>query len=194
MPLLDLYLQGTPVEDSPSLWQELSLTLALSPKQSIPTQMWLSSPAHQLLPALPHPTVSFQSPSRLLPVVTASKGEADAWKHFEEEEAVWVAGPRPVVQSREGENPLGLTGVGAAPSVSPAFPAIFHTFDLFSCRNVSPKPVYSKDGNSCGCIQQEKLAEQQCFWLAMKFSHWCLEQHWCWAILCSSSVVTMRFV
>lgn len=64
---------------------------------------------------------------------------------------MWVAGPSKACGTNRArrENPLGPAGVGAAPRVSPAVSAGFHSIDLFPCRNVSPKPIYSDDGNSC---------------------------------------------
>lgn len=113
--------------------------------------MWVSSTAHQLVPALCHPLVSFQCPSKLLPVLTASKGEADAWKDLtlrKRKLAGWLVQVCGTNQARR-ENPLGVTGEGAVPSESPAVPAIFHTIDFFACGNASPKPVYSDDVNCC---------------------------------------------
>lgn len=167
---LDLYLQSTSFENSPQPPRSSAWPWKLFPKQSIPVHMWVSSTAHQLLPALHHPMVSFQCPLRLLSFFTASEGEADAWQDLTLRKgklAGWLVQGLWYKPDKEGEPPWCYR-VGAALSVSPAVPGSVHTTGLFSCGNASPEPVYSDDGNCCDCIQQEKLAEPECFWLTIK--------------------------
>lgn len=89
----------------------------LFPKQSIPIQMWVSSTAHQLVPALCHPLVSFQCPSKLLPVLTASKGEADAWKDVtlrKRKLAGWLVQALWYKPGKERESPWCYWGRGSS--------------------------------------------------------------------------------